>query len=111
MPRCRLLRLVPQRRRRVPAALVAVAVRLCGPFPSGRCVSPCTAAVRCGGPNLICPIEHFTVLLAAAVPVKVSVLSLVMPSPDRAAIGRERRNGWGSWQRADNGEIEDGSRT
>src|SRR5262249_56362928 len=64
------------------AALGVVAVRLRAPLVSAAVVklqAPAPLAVTL--PSRLAPSKTFTVALATAVPVNVSVLSLVMPSP------------------------------
>src|SRR5215510_3972238 len=66
----------------LPAASVAVAVKLCAPFGSAAVVkvhAPLLFAVVV--PIWVPPSNILIALLATAVPVSVGVLSLVMPSP------------------------------
>src|SRR5262245_65276450 len=66
----------------LPATSIAVAVRLCAPLLRAAVVklqAPAPLAVTL--PSRLTPSYTFTVLLASAVPVRVRVLSLVMPSP------------------------------
>src|SRR6185312_9412306 len=66
----------------LPATSVAVALRLWPPLESAAVVklqAPAPLALTL--PSRLAPSKTFTVALASAVPVRVRVLSLVMPSP------------------------------
>ena len=58
----------------------------------GRCIGPGAAAIGHDAVEQRRTVIDLDRALASAVPVSVSVLSLVMWSPDRAAVGRERGN-------------------
>ena len=64
----------------LPAASVAFAVMLCAPLPSAELVMLQLPPVATALPICVVPSNKVTVLPASAVPVKVGVVTLVMPS-------------------------------
>ena len=90
----------------LPAASVAVAVRLWAPLASAAGgIGPGAAAVGGGAAEQGGAVIDLDRALASAVPVSVSVLALVMRSPTDAAVGRERGDAsaqparWCRWSR------------
>src|SRR4029079_14930016 len=66
----------------LPATSVAVAVRLWPPLVSAAVVKlQAPAPLAVADPSRVAPSQTLTVALASALPVRVRVLSLVMPSP------------------------------